>query len=346
MATIQDVAKRAGVSVSTVSYAMNGTRPISEETRQRIFAAMEELGYRPHALARGLASKRSRIIALLFPTPERGLGITELEFVTGATDAALAQGYNLVLWSSDLHNTDGLRRQIQQGLVDGIIMMEVHLHDERVALLRESGTPFHLIGRPEDTAGLSYVDIDFAQATGESVSYLGALGHRSIAFLNQSETEVASGYGPAVRAEAGFQAAMSAAGLSGTSWHCHPNAQAGYEAINLLLEARPELTALVAMNERAIPGVLQALAERGWRLPDDFSLISIVSSARVADMSVPPLTTMTSPSAAIGQLSVSQLIRRLEGSEEVAQIIMACRLEVRGSTGPARRSAAPLDATP
>ena len=79
MATIQDVAKRAGVSVSTVSYAVNGTRPISEETRQRIFAAMQELGYRPHALARGLASKRSRIIALLFPTPERGLGITELD---------------------------------------------------------------------------------------------------------------------------------------------------------------------------------------------------------------------------------------------------------------------------
>ena len=67
MPTMLDVAKRANVALSTVSYALNGTRSISEKTRQRIFAAMEELGYRPHALARGLASKRSRIIALLFP---------------------------------------------------------------------------------------------------------------------------------------------------------------------------------------------------------------------------------------------------------------------------------------
>ena len=73
MPTMHDVARRANVSISTVSYAINGTRPISEETRQRIFAAMEELGYQPHALARGLASKRSRIVALLYPTAERGL---------------------------------------------------------------------------------------------------------------------------------------------------------------------------------------------------------------------------------------------------------------------------------
>ena len=111
-----------------------------------------------------------------------------------------------------------------------------------------------------------------------------------------------------------------------------------------MLAERPDLTALVAMNERAIPGTLQSFAERGWRLPDDFSLISVVSSARVADMSIPPLTTMTSPSAAIGQLSVAQLIRRLDGSEEVTQTVMPCRLEVRGSTGPARRSVAARNA--
>ncbi|MBN2472482.1 MAG: LacI family DNA-binding transcriptional regulator, partial [Anaerolineae bacterium] len=82
MPTMSDVARRAKVALSTVSYAINGTRPVSEATRQRVFDAMEELGYKPHALARGLASRRSRIIALLFPLSERGLGFTELEFVT------------------------------------------------------------------------------------------------------------------------------------------------------------------------------------------------------------------------------------------------------------------------
>ena len=88
MATIKDVARRAGVTISTVSYAINGTRPVSEKTRAVIFQAMDDLGYRPHAMARALASKRTRILALLFSPLERGLGLTELEFVTCAADAA------------------------------------------------------------------------------------------------------------------------------------------------------------------------------------------------------------------------------------------------------------------
>jgi DNA-binding LacI/PurR family transcriptional regulator len=115
MPTMHDVARRANVSLSTVSYAINGTRPISEETRQRIFAAMEELGYRPHALARGLASKRSRILALLFPTSERGMGTTDLEFIVGAADTAREVGYHLVLWTSDINDAVELRQLIQQG---------------------------------------------------------------------------------------------------------------------------------------------------------------------------------------------------------------------------------------
>ena len=86
MATISDVARAAGVSASTVSYAISGMRPISEETRRRIFASMEDLGYQPHAMARGLASKRSRILALLYPMQYRSLGLTELGFVVAAAD--------------------------------------------------------------------------------------------------------------------------------------------------------------------------------------------------------------------------------------------------------------------
>jgi DNA-binding LacI/PurR family transcriptional regulator len=123
--TMIDVAKRAGVAVSTVSYAINGTRPISDETRQRVFEAMEELGYKPNVLARGLVSKRSRIIALLCPATDRGLGYTELGFVTSASETARENGYNLLLWSLDVNDTDELRQLIQQKLADGVIVMEV-----------------------------------------------------------------------------------------------------------------------------------------------------------------------------------------------------------------------------
>ena len=138
--TMLEVAKRANVALSTVSYALNGTRPVSEETRLRILQAMAELGYQPHALARGLASKRSRIIALLFPALPRGFGATELEFVTGAAETAQRLGYHLVLWPTEIHAVSELQQLVRQSLVDGVLVMEVRLRDERIELLREIGT--------------------------------------------------------------------------------------------------------------------------------------------------------------------------------------------------------------
>ena len=330
-----DVAKRAGVALSTVSYALNGTRPISEETQARIFAAMKELDYRPHALARGLASKRSRIIALLFPASERGLGITELEFVSSATDAARENGYHLVLWPADMHDVNELRQLTQQGLADGVIVMEVHLNDARINLLHEIGFPFSMIGRCADTTELGYADIDFEQTTHDAIDYLAGLGHTHIALLNHSQAEFDAGYGPAVRVHADFKQAVQAAGLKGITRLCHAAPQAGYEAFNDMLVECPDLTALIAMNDRAVPGVMQAIAERGWRIPDDFSIVAIVSSARAAEMLVPPLTTLDPPSSELGRLGVELLIQQLETQEqEVPHVLLPCRLVVRGSSGP------------
>jgi len=340
MPTMQDVAKRAGVALSTVSYAINGTRPISEETRQRIFAVMDELGYRPHALARGLASKRSRIIALLFPVSERGLGITELEFVTSAADAARENGYNLVLWPSEMDAPEELRRLTQQGLVDGMIIMEVCLNDERIDLLREIDFPFSMIGRCADTDGLGYVDIDFEQTVRETVGHLAGLGHTSIAFLNQSQSVFDSGYGPAVRTQTSFERAVEAAGVKGVTRFCHAAPQAGYEVFNALLAECPDLTAIAAMNERAVPGIMQAVADRDWSVPDDFSLVGVISSVHVAEMTVPPLTTADAPTAELGRMGAELLIQQLEAQEDSAvQELLPCRLVVRGSSGPCRRVA-------
>ena len=335
MPTMVDVANRAGVSLSTVSYALNGTRPISEETRQRVFAAMEELGYKPHALARGLASKRSRIIALLFPAAERGLGLTELEFVTSAADAATERGYHLVLWSSEMRDADELRRLIQQGLVDGVVVMEVHLHDARVNLLREIQFPFSIIGRCADTGDFGYIDIDFDQAVRDAVTYLAELGHTQIAFLNQSQTVFDAGYGPAVRTHASFEQAVASAHLTGVARCCPATPQGGVAAFDELLAVCPDLSALVTINERAIPGVMQAVAARGWRVPADISLVSIATSARLAEMTTPPLTTMEPPSAQLGRQGVELLIRQLElAQHEAPQMLLPCRLIVRGSSAP------------
>ena len=333
--TMLEVAKRANVALSTVSYALNGTRPVSEETRTRIWQAMAELGYQPHALARGLASRRSRIIALLFPALPRGFGATELEFVTGAAEAAQTHGYHLVLWPTEIQAVGELQQLVRQSLVDGVLVMEVRLSDERIELLRQIDVPFSIIGRPGTASDLSFVDIDFEQTTHDAVSYLVLLGHRQIAFLNHSEEAFNAGYGPSVRAAVGFEDAARAAGLTPITRFCGDTALAGQQVFEELIEAHPEVTALATMNERATVGVMQAAAERGWRIPDDLSIVSLVSSARVAEMTLPPLTALTPPSAELGRLGVETLIGQLEQEpHELVQRLLPCRLVIRGSTGP------------
>jgi DNA-binding LacI/PurR family transcriptional regulator len=337
--TMLEVAKRANVALSTVSYALNGTRPVSEETRSRIWKAMDDLGYQPHALARGLASRHSRIIALLFPALPRGFGATELEFVTGAAEAAQSHGYHLVLWPMEIHAVSDLRQLIRQSLVDGVLVMEVRLTDERIELLREIGVPFSMIGHPSTASDIasdmSFADIDFEQTTRDAVTHLIGLGHRQIAFLNHSEESFKAGYGPSVRAAAGFVQVTKAANLKPITRFCDDTALAGQKVFGDLLKAHPDITALATMNERATVGVMQAAAARGWKIPDDLSVVSLVSSPRVSEMTLPPLTAMTPPSAELGSLGVEMLIGQLEGGDhQLVQRLLPCSLAVRGSTGP------------
>jgi DNA-binding LacI/PurR family transcriptional regulator len=337
VATMHDIAKLANVAVSPVSYALNGTRPISAETRQRIAAAMEELGYRPNALARALASKRSRIIALLFPPRAGGVGTTDFEIVTGAADAAREHGYHLLLSPLPLDDTEAQEQLTTQGLIDGAVVMEIRLDDARVDLLRETGTTFSIIGRTADTTGISYVDIDFEQTTHDAVRHLVELGHEHIAFLNHSQSAFDAGYGPSVRAQAAFEVAVAAAGLRPTTRMCEDSPRGGRGAFEELIAAEPRLTALVAMNEGATVGSMHAIASRGWRVPDDFAIVSIASTARAAEMTQPALTTMEAPSAELGRTGVEALLRQLDDDTEPLQRVLPCRLVVRGSSGPRRQ---------
>jgi DNA-binding LacI/PurR family transcriptional regulator len=334
--TMKDVAKKAQVSLSTVSYALSGTRPISEETRRRISVAMEELDYRPHPLARGLASKHSRILAVLFPVIERGIGITELDFITNAAHAASKNGYHLVIWTAETNDPNELKQLTQQGLVDGVILMEVHINDPRVNLLRELDFPFTMIGRCNDDRD-GYVDINFNRTMEQAIQHLSGFGHSHIAFINQSQAAYDTGYGPVVRTKRAFEDISTQLGLKGIMRFCPPTPQAGYEVCNNLLSEHPELTAIVAMNDRALPGIMHAINNRGLKILQDFSLVALVSSIRMAEMMTPQLTTLEPPSAELGQLATELLIMHLEGNgSENPRVLIPCHLIMGESTGPCR----------
>jgi DNA-binding LacI/PurR family transcriptional regulator len=335
-----DVANRANVALATVSYALSGRRPVAAATRRRIMRAVEELGYAPNSLARGLASKRSNIVTLLLRNPERGIGFTEMEFVTGATQAAEALGYQLLLSLNDMSSLRQAEALAGSRLVDGAVIMEVHLDDERVSILEEAGIPFSMIGRPRDSAGRNCADIDFDRTAHDAVQHLYELGHQSIAFLNHSPSTLSSAYGPTVRAEQGFRAAAAEFGVRYKERLCGDGPDSGLLEFRDLLREAPDLTAVAVMNDRAAAGVLRAITEIGAGVPEDYSIIAVASSARVTEMFQPRLTTLEPPAAELGGLAVRLLIESLQAPpddpREPVQALLPCRLVLGASLGPAR----------
>ena len=335
MATITDVARLAGVSVSTVSYVLSGTRPISAATALKVRAAMDELGYQPNAFARGLASRRTRTLGLMFPTPERGLGVTELEFITSAAQACREAKYQMVLWTTQIHESAELKALTGSGLVDGVIVMEVRLVDERIDLLREAGLPFTLIGQTQNTQDLSYVDIDFEATVREAVRHLTELGHTQIALLTRSESEFIDRYGPTVRVNDAFAAVMAQRGLTPRALPCADDPEAGRVAFADFLDDSPDLSAMISMNDRATVGVIDAIEGAGWSVPGDFSVMSLVTSATVAQLSRPRLTTLAPQTALLSRRAVHKLVAQIEGTDPPDESpLLPCLLDMGASTGP------------
>jgi DNA-binding LacI/PurR family transcriptional regulator len=337
VATMSDVADRAGVSRSTVSYALSGIRPISDETRRRIADAMHDLGYSPNALARALASRRSGIIAMLYPLLERGVNLSGLDHIWAAADEARSAGYNMLLWPVAAEDIDELQHLTQQGLVEGVLLMEVRQNDPRVRYLLEAEIPFSEIGISGIEGDAPYVDTDFEQTAHGSLAYLGSLGHTSIAFVNHPRSTIESGYGPAVRAQRAAEAAAEDLGLTLFSLACQPKFRAGREAFSALIVEQPDVTAVVSINEQALVGVLGAAGERGLHVPRDLSVMSLLSSAGTAEMTVPSLTTMSPPAYELGRKAMSSLLTALEsGTRSGSQTLVPSVLTIRESTGPRR----------
>lgn len=332
MPTMQDVAKKAGVTLSTVSHALSGKRPISEETRLRIQKAIEELGYRPNELARRLANKESKILGLFFPKFHSGLSGMQFEFISAAIDAAENHGYAVLLWRTP-DDVETLINMTQQGLVDGVIFMEVRINDERMERLRESGFPFCMIGRTRDNSGIGFVDLDHAGAIEDAFQYLVTQGHKQIAYIDYPQELSRLGYGPAVFCLEGYQRAIQKFELPVINKGCGFTTKESYQLITMLLKKHPQLTAIVTPNEAGLSGIYQAIQDTNRRIPDDFSIVSLASSQR-AERLMPALTTMDFPTEEMGHLGVKILVNSLKNNTvSPIQELLKAKLTVRQSSG-------------
>jgi DNA-binding LacI/PurR family transcriptional regulator len=336
MATMQEVAAHAGVSIATVSFVVNGTKNVSPATRKRVEASMTALGFRNNAIARALASKRTRIIALLVPSVEHRMGATALEFFTSAAARASELGYHLVLWPVETTGDD-LTDLISSGLVDGVILMEVKMEDARVEKLTELKIPFISIGRTRDPSLLPFVDIDFETTVRNSLDYLESLGHRHFGLVIEDlEHTFMAGYAPHLRSKATFLEQCDVRGISGVVVDCGPSTPGGRQAARDLLAADPEITAVMIMKDDSTFGLVTGLTALGKRVPEDVSILSLATSTAVGDLHEPPLSTMNAPGRELGRLAADALIRQLDGSDgELPHVLLPCVLHESGSTGPA-----------
>jgi DNA-binding LacI/PurR family transcriptional regulator len=338
VATRADVARRAGVSPSTVTYALNGERPSAEATRQRILAAMAELGYSPNAMAAGLAGGRSRIIAMLFPTLERGYSDSDLEYLVGAADAAHELNHRVLLWTMDREDIPEVARLCRSGLVEGLLLMEVRMQDERVDYLRREGIPLALIGRTADDASLPYADRDFTRVGQMAVSHLAGLGHTDIAFLGPPERLRTWGFGAVVRAINGIEKAARASGVRLITVDCEATVPAGRDALLNLRQAHPEVTGIISFNDEGAIGLYQGAQAMGLRIPTDLSVISTSVSTQRTAFFFPALTTISPPAGAIGGAAARALIHALENPDAAPeQSLLTGELVERGSTAPPTR---------
>jgi DNA-binding LacI/PurR family transcriptional regulator len=335
MVTMRDVADQAGVSIATVSFVVNGTKPVSASTRQRIEQAMADLGFRRNAVARALASRRTHILAMAYPALDHDLSSSSLEFFTSAAATAARLDHHLVIWPVSNDATE-LTELLGQGLVDGVLLMEVQLDDPRVTALTQSRVPFALIGRTVDPVAFVHVDIDFDATIRDAVAHLYDLGHRRIVLVSGDRTDPSMiDYGPYVRSESAFEALARSRGIEPTILRCGPTAAAGRELAGRLLADHPDTTGVLIMKEYATLGLVSELRRRGLDIPGDFSVLPLVASKELPALSDPELTIMRSPGPELGRLGVEALIQVIEGHEPPAPQLIPCHLELAASTGPA-----------
>jgi len=330
--TIQDVAERAGVTKTTVSHAISGKRPVARDTRERIFAAMRELNFRPNPIARRLAGEWSHSIALVYPLASPSLSAVELRFITSIADVVNRSQYSFLTLSSPHVGLNDLKQMIGSGLIDGIILMRIYMNDERVDWLKKENVPFVMIGRTIDNQGLVYVDLDSAAAIDMAVEHLAQLGHQRIVFIHPDDIE----FGFAYRLLEGYRRTCAQRGLEALAEPAALSDEAGYRAMLALLSRHPDLTGVIVWSDVVTVGVIQALNERRRLIPDDVSLVSFDRSAQL-QLASSDLTIVDTRAEEVGYTAARMLFDLMDGQTlEHPQVLVAPQLLASESTGPCR----------
>jgi LacI family transcriptional regulator len=336
-ASISDVAKRAGVSRTTVSYVLNNvtTIRISEATRQRVLDAVQELDYHPNAIARSLARKQTLTLGLvLAAAPDRMSADAFLPpVIYGVSSVTAPAGFRLLVEVVDDVNRPGsFINLIREVHIDGVILGGLRANEEQLQLLSDEGFPVVLWGRIPESP-LPFVDVDNVNAAQMAVEHLIALGHRRIACITNAPLR----YPESAGRLRGYQAALGANNLpyddslviSGDYQE-----RSGYEAMRTLLALDAPPTAVFVASDVVALGALSAARAAGIRVPDDLAVVGF-DDIQLAQYLVPSLTTVRVPAREIGATSAQMLLNIIQNGYRPASVYLETELIVRESSGAA-----------
>ena len=338
MATIHDVARKAGVAPITVSRVINNAGYASQATRQRVEAAIAELGFVPNTLARSLRSKRTNTLALVLSD------ITNPFFTTlarGVEDTASSAGYNVIFCNTD-EDEEKERNYLQvllQKRVDGILLVPARSTPAAVQFLQEHNTPVVILDRRVPLAKADVVRCDSEKGAYLLVQLLIKLGHTQIAVLGGP-----NGVSTADDRVAGVRRAITEANLSEQSLLVFDGAftqASGYEMTRQALASIPHPTGLFASNNFIAIGAMKALRDFGQRVPEDIALVSF-DDLPPALVTFPFLSVAAQPAYEMGQKATELLLNRLSGetARNYHEIILPIEIIVRQSSGAERLSKA------
>jgi LacI family transcriptional regulator len=328
---IHDVAKRARVSIATVSRVVNRIATVDEELAKRVWKAVDEVGYVPNSQARALVSGRSHILGLI---------VSEItnpffpELVQEFENLAVAQGYEVMIGSTnyDPTRTASLISRMQQRNVDGVAVMTFGIEEELVQKLVEHEFPLVFVDAGPDRPNIRVLKVNYGEGIREAVQHLAALGHRQIAFIS----------GPlrmrtAITRRDAFRKAMAEVGLTAPAQYFAEgdHTMEGGKAAMESLAALPDLpTAVVCSNDLTAIGVLHALDETTHKIPGDISVVGF-DDIHLAQFMLPPLTTIQMSCRDLAEAAVQALRAGIEpGHTKAAQREwpIRTRLVVRRST--------------
>ncbi|MBA2393150.1 MAG: LacI family DNA-binding transcriptional regulator [Ktedonobacteraceae bacterium] len=334
MTTISDVARRAKVTTATVSNVITQRVPVSDKTRARVLQAIEELGYRPNLVARGLAQGKTMTLALVVPTLSNPFFAEVVEEVERVADQ---HDYQLLL--SMTHNSweEGKRHleRMSSRWVDGFIVMGMAADIADVLALKNGGKEVVLSVWNQDqyTQTLPIIDIDFRLAGELATRHLIECGHRQIAAIVEEPVQLTR--------RKGFEAALVEAGLVVPPEYIrqgNSSFESGYQGTLELMALPNPPTAIFAGNDWMALGAIEAIVSKGLSVPYDVAVVGVDDISQAAHTH-PPLTTVRIPKREMARVATEMLLRYIQGvdvPEEPLKILVSPHLKIRQSTATIR----------